>query len=270
MLNRRIVNWLAVMMTLSALTACVVIENTDSGRGIIRGTGEVVDESRNLSGFNQIELATIGTLIIESGDETGVVIEAQENLIQYIETVVRGGRLVIDVQEGVNIDATRPIRYRLTVGELHEIALSSSGSAQATRMEATDFSISISSSGSLEMDGIEADQVEIAVSSSGNVRLSELVADRLNVEIQSSGNITIGDGRADTQDISISSSGSYDARNLRSGRADARLSSSGDATVRVSEVLNARLTSSGDLFYIGNPQVDADATSSGKVEQIDD
>lgn len=257
--------WISLLLlAVWVLSSCEYVQ----GGNIVRGSGDVVEETRDVSGFDRVELGTIGTLIIEQGDQAGLVVEAEDNLLQYIETRVQGGKLLIDVRQGASITPTRPIRYRLTTDDLREIALSSSGDAQAPMWQASQFAIQISSSGSLSMDGIEADRVDITVSSSGNVGLDEIITGRLSVVIESSGNVTIGSGSADEQDIRISSSGDYEAREVESTRVEARLTSSGSATVRVSEVLNGRLSSSGNLYYIGNPQVDVQTTSSGDVQRL--
>jgi hypothetical protein len=257
---------LGLLLAVSSLTACELVLESN----IVRGSGDVVEEVRDVDDFDRVELGTIGTLIIEQSDETRLVVEADDNLLPYIETRVQGGKLLIDVEQGASITPTRPIRYRLTIDDLREITLSSSGGAEAPSIHASEFTIRIKSSGSLAMDGIEADRVDITVSSSGNVRLDEIATGRLAVKIESSGNVTIGGGTADEQNITISSSGDYEARDVQSTRVEARLSSSGSATVRVSEVLNGRLTSSGNLDYSGNPRVDVDTTSSGDVNHIGD
>jgi hypothetical protein len=259
--------WTLILgLAVSNLTACVVVQ----GSSVVRGSGDVVEETRQVSGFDRVELATIGTLTIEKGHEIRLVVEAEDNLLEYIQTRVQGSKLLIDVEQGASITPTRPIRYRLTIADLREITLSSSGDAEAPSIQASEFIIGINSSGSLTMDGIEADRVNIMVSSSGNARLGEIVTDQLSVEIESSGNVTIRAGSAGRQEISLSSSGDYEARDVQSSRVEARLSSSGSATVRVSEVLSGRLTSSGNLEYIGNPEVDVETTSSGDVNRIRD
>jgi hypothetical protein len=258
---------LLLLLAVSSLTACDIIVE---GGNIVRGSGDVVQESREVSGFDRVELATIGTLIIENGARTSLTVEAEDNLLQYIQTRVQGGKLLIDVEQGASITPTRPIRYRLTISDLREITLSSSGDAEAPSMQAQEFDIQIHSSGSLAMDGIDADRVGITVTSSGNVDLDVVSASQLSIDIESSGDVTIGGGSADEQDITISSSGNYEARDVQSIRVEARLSSSGSATVRVSEVLRGRLTSSGSLNYVGNPQLDVETTSSGDVNRIGD
>jgi hypothetical protein len=234
----------------------------------VRGSGRVVEEERQVSDFTGVELATLGNLTIEVGEQEELRIEAEDNLLEYFETEVRGGRLRIKTREGVALRNRRPINYYLMVKELDEIVISSSGDVKAPNLEADRFSVTISSSGDLEMGDLEADTLKVRISSSGDMKMAALHADRIEVDVSSSGNLGISRGEVEEQDITISSSGEYRARDLESVEAEVRLTSSGSATIRVRDYLKASLSSSGDLHYLGNPTLDAKTTSSGDVKQI--
>ncbi len=250
------------VMVLSTL-ACQV-----GGFTRIRGSGNVVEETREVSDITGVELATSGTLYIEIGARESLRIEAEDNLLEYIETRVRNGMLQIDTQDNVNLRHTKPVNYYLTVTGLDTIEISSSGDIKVPDLEAKRFSVDISSSGNLDMGDLEADTLTVHISSSGDMRMGLLHANTLEIDISSSGNLDIAGGEVERQDITINSSGNYTARDLESVEADVRLSSSGEATIRVSDHLEARLSSSGDVRYAGNPTVDARTTSSGNVRKI--
>jgi hypothetical protein len=251
------------------ILATLVLSACGIGDGkTVRGSGNVVEETRAVSGVSGVELATIGTLTIAVGDTESLRIEAEDNLMEYLETEVRNGRLSIETQDNIRLDAKRPVNYYLTVTGLDTIEISSSGDIQAPDLEAERFSINISSSGDLEMGDLEADSLTVRISSSGDVTMGVLDANTLEVDISSSGNLTIASGQVKTQNITISSSGNYTAQDLESDEAVVRFSSSGSATIWVQDYLKANLSSSGDLRYRGNPTVDATTTSSGDVIQI--
>lgn len=250
------------VMVLSTL-ACQV-----GGGRRIRGSGNVVEEAREVSGVTGVELATLGTLYIEIGEGESLRIEAEDNLLEYIETDVRNGTLRIDTQDNVSLRNTKPVNYYLTVTGLDEIDISSSGDIEAPDLEAEQFTVFISSSGNLDMGNLKADTLTVRISSSGDMRMGVLQADAIKVDISSSGSLDIAGGEVERQDVTISSSGNYTARDLESVEADVHLTSSGGATIRVSDRLTARMSSSGDVRYIGNPTVDARTTSSGNVRKI--
>lgn len=234
----------------------------------VRGSGNVVEEAREVSGISGVHLATIGDLTITLGDTESLRVEAEDNLMEYIETDVFSGKLRIKIQENVRLNTTRPIRYYLTVTGLDSIEISSTGDIQAPDLEAERFSIRISSTGELEMGDLVANTVSIRISSSGDVVMGVLNADNLEIDISSTGNLDIAGGEVETQDISISSTGNYRAQDLASDEADVRLSSSGSATIWVRDRLTARLNSSGNLHYRGSPTVNSSTNSSGDVIQI--
>lgn len=268
MWNRWVLPFLgATMLVLSAL-ACQV--GTIPGFTGVRGSGRVVEETRQISGVRAVELATIGELTIEIGDAESLRIEAEDNLLEYLETEVRDGVLVIDTQRGANLMATRPVRYFLTVTAFDEIALSSSGNAVAPDLEAQRFTVRVSSSGDLQIGSVRADTLVVDMSSSGDVSMDGLEADLIRATISSSGSLEIGGGAVERQEITMGSSGNYRARELESREVEISVSSSGDAAIRVSDRLKATLSSSGDVEYVGRPPtVEINETSSGRARQIE-
>jgi hypothetical protein len=231
----------------------------------VMGSGEVVEESRSVGGITGVELAMQGTLQIERGESESLRIEAEDNLLEYIETDVFGGTLTIRSSSGVNLQNTEPIRYYLTVTGLDSIVVSSSGDITAPGFEADRFSVTDHSSGDVTLGPMVCDSLDVQVSSSGNVTVESLEAASIEVQISSSGNVRVGQGTVDTQEVRINSSGEYEAGALASGEARVYLTSSGGATLRVQDHLTADLSSSGDIVYYGNPSLDENTTSSGRV-----
>jgi hypothetical protein len=252
-------------MTVLILTLACNVSAGGWGRRTIRGSSRVIEETRQIGSIDSVELATIGTLFIEVGDEESLRIEAEDNLLPYIDTEVRAGTLVIDVDPNTNLRNTRPIDYYLTVQELSAIRLSSSGDAEAPDLESDRFEIVVSSSGDLLMGELDCGSCDIRLSSSGDVDLEAVYGEQLNVRISSSGDLTIDGGDVERQEVRLSSSGTYDARRLDSESASVQISSSGSATVRVDGQLKADLSSSGNLRYYGDPDVEATTASSGDV-----
>lgn len=229
-----------IVLTIAMLSAC----STQT----VRGSGNVVEDSREVSDVSGVALATIGDLEIEVGDSESLRIEAEDNLLEHLETSVRNGKLRIETRDTIRLDTTKPVRYFLTVTGLDTIEISSAGNIEASDLAAEDFSIKISSTGDLSM--------------------GELNANSLEIDMSSTGKLDIAGGAVESQNIDISSTGSYSAEELASSEADVRLSSTGSATIWVSDNLKANLSSSGDLRYRGNPTVEATTSSTGDVIPI--
>jgi hypothetical protein len=235
----------AVVVSVMALSilACQV-----GGLTGVRGSGNVVGEVREVSSFTGVALAGVGDLTIEVGERESLRIEAEDNLMPYLETEVRNGTLEIGVRDGVNLNPTRPVRFYLTVEELDTIVLSGSGNIEAPDLEAERFSVTISGS--------------------GEVKMGDLSADILNVTISGSGNLDIASGRVGEQDIIISGSGEYQAGDLSSRSVEITISGSGNATIWATDSLNVRISGSGSVNYYGNPRTTFSASGSGKVKSL--
>ena len=136
--------FVAVTILLLTTLACGAID-IGSDR-TIRGSGDIDDEVREVGRITSVELATIDTLHIDLGSDEALRIEAEDNILEYIQTDVRNENLIIRMRENVNIHTTRSVDYYLTVKTLDAIEISSSGDIIAPSFEAERFSVSISSS----------------------------------------------------------------------------------------------------------------------------
>lgn len=234
----------------------------------IDGTGSVVRIRRDVSGFTGVHLATIGTVYVTIGKSEGLEIEAEENLIEYIETEVEDGTLKIDTRRRFNLKAREPIKYFVTVKQLDMIALSSSGDAVLPEIENKSFSIALSSSGDLEMKGLATQHLDVDISSSGDAYIEMIGAQSIDASLSSSGDLKFGGGEVEDLRLSVSSSGNFDGIDLKSERARVKLSSSGDAYVWVTDDLVTTLSSSGSVHYSGDPVVTKQRSSSGRVKRM--
>jgi hypothetical protein len=229
-----------------ALAACSFTIG-DTEFTTVTGSGNVTTEERPVSGVERVVITNQGNLTVVIGDTESLVIEAEDNLLQYIQTEVRNGTLEINTQNGVSMLNKDPIRYTLTVKSLKGIDLTSSGNASAP--------------------ALTADSFEVNINSSGNASIENLTADKLTVHISSSGKVEIAGGTVGTLDVTISSSGDLHMEDVAVQDAKVSISSSGSAYLQVSDNLDGNISSSGNIYVTGNPQVDVNTSSSGKVVQ---
>ncbi len=103
----------------------------------VRGSGNVVEQDHDVSDFTGVDLATMGLLTIEMGDDEALRIEAEDNFLPYFEIEVREGTLVIGQRDGVVFQPTEPIRFHLTVKELDALGISGAGNIEAPELTAT-------------------------------------------------------------------------------------------------------------------------------------
>ena len=254
-----------------------------------RGSGNVVEETRPVNGVSGVDLATIGTVIVQIGEDESLVIEAEDNLMKFFETEVRGGTLEITTTpRSVNLRPTQPVRFFLTVADLEQVSISGSGDIQVPNLETNQFRVDIGGSGDISLDDLNAGQLEIniggsgevtagsvdvsafqvRINGSGDINLAELNAEDLTLDVNGSGNLSIDDGQVGEQEIDVNGSGNFRADDLASQVVNVRIGGSGNVTVWVTDALDARINGSGNVRYYGRPTVSFSGNGSGDLTSL--
>lgn len=211
----------------------------------IRGNGIAATGGRITQNFNKVKSSGAFDVHIINGDEQEVVIIAEENLLQYIETFASNNQLSIDIKGMHNIKNRLPMEVYITTPNLESIKQSGSGIITTNYFTPDHLDISISGSG-LISTAVDAIEIEALISGSGKLELS---------------------GVAKVAQFTISGSGKIDAYNLTLRDCEAKISGSGNISVNVERYLNASISGSGNLYYFGTPDIETHISGSGKVIQ---
>lgn len=235
--------FLSIVLMIS-LTSCYI----DGWTTGISGNGDVVDETRDVSGFTGVEVSTGIDVYLTQGDDFEVVVEADENLQEVILTELKGDRLVVRTDH-VNIRSARSKKVHVTLPELTELKISSAGDCVGqTPFRCGDLRLSISSAGDLTLE-VDADRIDLDISSSGDARLA---------------------GSAAELNASLSSAGDLNAFDLVAGKVDVNVSSAGDARVHATEELRMTASSAGNIYYRGDAEVvHSSRSSAGSIVRRD-
>ncbi|HJQ77558.1 MAG TPA: head GIN domain-containing protein [Acidimicrobiia bacterium] len=209
-----------------------------------RGSGEVITETREVSGFSEIVLEGNGRVIVEVTGTESLTIEAEDNLMPLLTSSVEDGTLVLGATE--SIAPTRDIVYTITASTLEGLDIDGSGHIEAADLSGEAFTADI--------DG------------SGTIVLPELSLDRLDATISGSGDIEVS-GTASLLEVSVSGSGNFEAEGLEASDATVVVSGSGEAVVNVTDSLDATVSGSGSIEYLGDPEVTSTISGSGDIEQ---
>lgn len=237
--------------------------------GKVVGSGNVVEEQREVSDFDEVHLNGIGNLRIKMGDEEGLRISAEDNLLPHIKAEVSGNKLTIGFKWGINPKPTEPIDYYVTVKELEEVSVSGVGTIEADRLSAEGLSVTLNGAAKANIGHIAAESLEVNIRGSGEVAVESVRAESLNANIIGSGSISIEGGEVEEQDIEIAGSGEYNAEHMESAETDVRIAGSGAVVVRVSDNLKTEIAGSGSVKYVGKPEVDLNVAGSGTVKRIE-
>jgi hypothetical protein len=233
-----------VLVLLAGLVGC----GRYGGFTSVRGSGNVVTETREVSGFTGVVLTGIGNLNITQGDAEGLTIEAEDNLLPYLKTQVTNGVLTIgDSDSTVIVIPTKPIILNLKVKTLDSIKLEGAGNGSSPTLKSENLDLSLSGAGNMEIGQLEATGLTTSMSGAGNVNVA---------------------GEVQSQDVNMSGLGNYSAGNLKSTTASINMSGAGNATVWAEESLSIQMSGAGSLSYYGTPKTTQSISGVGRISSL--
>jgi len=234
---------------LIALSVIAIGCNVNINHDRVEGNGNIRKETRNITGFKGLVVSGSFDVVLVQGDVFSIGIEADENLIEYIDVKKNDGQLEISEKDGYELHSKSGIKLRIQMPVVENLSLSGSGTVKG------------------ETSLTNSDAIEIDIAGSGNITL-EIKSPKVNVEIAGSGTANLS-GTTRKLRVDISGSGECMAEDLLSEDCDVSIGGSGTARVYASISLNASIGGSGDIYYRGEPKdVRKSVGGSGNVEPI--
>lgn len=169
--------------------------------------GNVASESRDVAGFDEVELNGVGNLSIRQTGSESLTVEAEEDVLSKIRTEVVDGRLIIGPEPGTTIRTTEPINYTLTVEDLRVLALSGAGNIDAEDISTGELAVTISGTGDVSASG-EADSQQIDISGSGEYRAGDLESGEVRIKVEGTGSAVVN--ASDSLNAQVSGIGSVE------------------------------------------------------------
>jgi len=214
----------------------------------MQGSGKIVRQARQVGNFNGLSLALPGSVELRIGDSEGVTVEADDNLLPLVETVVEGGTLKIrPARRNLNLQS-KSIRVVVNARSIERLALGGSGSIVSDPLRGRALEVDIGGSGSINLKGIESESLAVSLGGSGDLKA--------------------GRGTVGALTVSIGGSGDVDLGQVQATRASVTVAGSGEATVWPRTDLSATIAGSGDVNYYGDPRVSKSTVGSGNVKRI--
>ncbi|MCH8094331.1 MAG: DUF2807 domain-containing protein [Chloroflexi bacterium] len=235
---------LGLMLVVVLLTAACGGQNGPS----VRGSGNLITESRAVGKFDRVDISPTGELIIIQSSRESLTIEADDNIMPFITSEVRGRTLYLDLEHGQvkTLSPTR-IRYTLNVASLDTV--SASGAPE------------------ISAESLNAERLDIAIGGAGKFSVNKLIANELIVELRGAAEMHLA-GEVIRQVVDIEGSSKYLARDLRSETLNLTVGSVARATVWVTENLTTHVTGLANVSYYGNPQTNLSVSSGGEIKNL--
>jgi hypothetical protein len=220
--------------------------NFGTGRDIVTGSGNIVEERRAASGFTALKVAGSIDVELKAAEREGVTVRADDNIVPLIETRVEGTTLVVGAVRGASFRTRHSPRVIVEFVRLNEVSVSGSGDVRADRVRGETFAVSVSGSSDVRIVALDVDSLGVVISGSGDFAAA---------------------GRAAQQGFRIKGSGDVIARDLVGRIVKVSIAGSGDAAVHATDELEVSIAGSGDVVYRGDPKVTKKIAGSGAVRQ---
>jgi len=182
----------------------LVITGSCNSHGV-RGSGNVVTESRSVAGFNSVKLKGTGQVMIEENGSESLTITADDNLMPYLTTEINGSQLVLGTKDNTNLNPSKDIIYKLAVKDLNAIEMGGVGSVDAKGIRTEKLKVVLGGSGSISASGTAGEQ-EIMLAGEGNYHGKDLQSKAASISIMGTGDAVLN--ASEKLDANIMGSGS--------------------------------------------------------------
>jgi Putative auto-transporter adhesin, head GIN domain len=215
----------------------------------VRGNGNIKSEGRNAGQFISVDVGGEIDVYIKQDSVRSIRVEADENLLPYIEVISEGDKVYIHEMDGYNLNPSRGIKVYVSSPVFKN--LEASGACNI-------FS---------ENQIVSSEGISIDLSGSSDVKI-DLKASKVDAEVSGACTVEL---KGETKEFKIGGSGSTDIKciNLVAENVDIDISGSGEAEVYANAKLNVQVSGSGDVRYKGNASVTQDVSGSGSVKKVD-
>lgn len=227
---------LVAIVALSALASC----------RHLTGSGNIITETRSTGNFTGISAGQGFEVEVKQGPVTELIVESDDNIIRYIETVVEGSTLKIRLKSNHSFNNAH-LKVYLTAPSITHISASSDADivVKDVLQDKKKLAFRASSSGTIIAD-VDAPEVEVRSSSGARIELS---------------------GRTQLYTCDASSGADIRSGNLLSENTTVNTSSGSTAYVHASITLIAKASSGSDITYKGGANVQKTVNSGASIEK---
>ena len=214
-----------------------------------RGSGNVVTETRDVSGFHAIDISYPAQVRVKQGSKESLEIEAEDNLLPGLKTQVKNGVLDIFYKptNGKHVNPTKTVKITIVVKDLT--------------------SVDFTSAGDLTIENLKTNALDVSLSGAGNLKLNKILVKALGVDLSGAGSMSAS-GTADDLNLNISGFGDFKGTDLHSKDAQVDISGAGSATTWVDNNLDAQISGAGSISYYGSASVTKQVSGVGGVNHL--
>ncbi len=211
----------------------------------VKGNGDVVEERREVGNFNEIKTSRGMNVYLSQGTNQKVLVEADSNLMDAIETKVDDSTLVITTSK--NIRRSKSLKVFVTAPQINNIRTTAGSNVYSENQ-------------------LKTEKLELTASAGSNMRL-DVDANNMDVSATAGSNINI-EGKSEVFTAKATSGSNIKAEDLTVEDCNARTTSGANIWIHVNSKLDGKASSGGNIFYSGNPKsVNSESSSGGNVRK---
>lgn len=227
---------------------CLALIATTAYAQKVKGNGNVVQEERPIESFSAIEVGGVLNVYLEQGDTESLTIEADENLLDIIETENRGNTLVVRLKKGIELKKAEEKNVYITLRSIDKLDIGGVVNVKTTTP-------------------IAVEQLDLNIGGVSSTDL-ELRCERLEAKADMVGSLVLR-GKVQEANIKNGGVGSLDALDLVVDRLKIKNSGVGSAKVYAQDEISINSSGIGSVRYKGDAEVKELSTSGiGKVKKI--
>lgn len=170
----------------------------------VRGSRTVVRETREVSGFSEIRIEMGADATLVQGDGESLVIEADDNLMQHIETRVEGDRLIVSSTLRWRMAPSRPVHLTIGFDTLSAIEVRGNSDITGANLDLDELTLSFAGNGSTDLQG-RVDRQIIRVAGNAKIHNFDLISRAAEVDILGNGEVEVT--AKETLSIQVSGNG---------------------------------------------------------------
>ena len=174
-------------LLIAALTACGIYPGSRTSVG---GSGNVVTETRTVSGFDGVTITGAGNILIDQNGVESLSITTDDNLLQYIKTEVRGGKLVIEFTRGVLFGTFKDLTFKVSAKNLNSIQVDGAANVEGKNIATENLSVKLTGTGAITLSG-KATEQQVVLDGVGTYNGAGLASQRAQVTHSGTGGAVV-------------------------------------------------------------------------------
>ena len=232
--------FIALTLAVMGLSSCRFL-----GGERISGDGHVVSQPRNVTGFNSLDISGGIKVHIRQDAVAAVKVEADQNLMEYIEVFTDGSTLVIKQKDGVNLNPSKDIIVSVAAPIYKDIEVS--GACDII--------------GDGPITGSEEVRLDVSGASTINLRIN---VPKLHSELSGSSHLNLN---GQVADFWVKARGACEIKSydLITDNTTLDVSGASDAEVTVNKKLEVEASGASKVLYKGKPSISQNSSGASEV-----